>query len=122
MPRRTRLDTWENGNYVAAGQWRALALPKALQGKIAPDEVYSIDPSQAAPSGYFEWSYVRPSITAQPYAIANNLPYNLVANFQLNDLTTVTEKHNRLLLQRFAVFKSQDTSGLGASSPPASGE
>jgi hypothetical protein len=83
--------SWENGNYVAAGQWRALALPKALQGKIAPDEVYSIDPSQAAPSGYFEWSYVRPSITAQPYAIANHLPYNLVANFQLNDVTTVTE-------------------------------
>jgi hypothetical protein len=85
------ISSWENGNYVAQGQWRALALPKALQGKIAPDQVYSIDPSQAAPSGYFEWSYVRPSITAQPYAIANNLPYHLVSSFQLNDVTTVTE-------------------------------
>jgi hypothetical protein len=27
---------WEDGNYVAAGQWRALDLPNALQGKISP--------------------------------------------------------------------------------------
>jgi hypothetical protein len=83
--------SWENGNYVAAGQWRALALPSALQGKISPDQVYSIDPAQAGPSGYFEFSYIRPSLTIQPYAIANNLPYHLVASFQLNDLSTVAQ-------------------------------
>lgn len=83
--------SWENGNYVAQGQWRALALPKALQGKINPDQVYSIDPSQAGPSGYFEFSYVRPSLTIEPYAIANNLPYHLVATFELNDVSTVTQ-------------------------------
>jgi hypothetical protein len=85
------IPTWENGNYVAQGQWRSLALPAALKGKIAPDQVYSIDPAQVVPSGYFGWSYVRPSLTIQPYAIANNLPYNLVANFELDDTTTVTQ-------------------------------
>jgi hypothetical protein len=84
------ISSWENGNYVAQGQWRALALPKALQGKITPDQVYSIDPSQPGPSGYLEFSYIRPSLTIQPYAIANNLPYRLVSSFQLNDLPNVS--------------------------------
>ena len=83
--------SWENGNYVAQGQWRALALPQALRGKISPDQVYSIDPAQAGASGYFDWSYVRPSLTIEPYAIANNLPYRLVSDFQLNDVSTVTQ-------------------------------
>jgi hypothetical protein len=82
--------SWENGNYVAQGQWRSLALPFALQGKISPDQVYSIDPAQATPSGYFDWSYVRPSVTVQPYAIANHLPYHLVAGFELIDESTIT--------------------------------
>jgi len=85
------VSSWENGNYVAQGQWRSLALPAALQGKIAPDQVYSIDPAQVAPSGYFDWSYVKPSLTVEPYVIANNLPYNLVATFELDDTTTVTQ-------------------------------
>jgi hypothetical protein len=82
---------WENGNYVAAGQWRALALPGALKGKIDPDEVYSIDPAQVDPSGYLDWSYVRPALTVQPYAIANDLPFRLVSEFELNDVSTVTQ-------------------------------
>ena len=44
---------WEDGNYVAAGQWRALDLPNALSGKISPDQVYSIDPAQITPSWGF---------------------------------------------------------------------
>jgi len=75
--------TWEDGNYVAAGQWRALDLPNALQGKISPTQVYSIDPAQVAPSGHSYFSYVRPSLTVEPYAIANNLPMNLIADFGL---------------------------------------
>ncbi|HEX3893456.1 MAG TPA: hypothetical protein VHW46_12845 [Terracidiphilus sp.] len=81
---------WEDGNYVAAGQWRALALPNALRGKINPDQIYSIDPAQTAPSGDAAWSYVRPSLTVEPYAIANNLPYHLVSDFELDDLSAVT--------------------------------
>jgi hypothetical protein len=81
---------WEEGNYVAAGQWRALDLPNALRGKIKPDQVYSIDPAQVIPSkdsasGSSVWSYVRPSLTVEPYAIANGLPYNLAASFNMID-------------------------------------
>ncbi len=82
--------SWEDGNYVAAGQWRALDLPTALRGKISPDEVYSIDPAQITPVGNSGWAYVRPSLTAEPYAIANNLPMNLVSQFELDDISTIT--------------------------------
>lgn len=81
---------WEDGNYVAAGQWRALDLPNALRGKISPDQVYSIDPAQITPVGNSGWSYVRPALTVEPYAIANNLPYHLVSDFELDDTSTVT--------------------------------
>ncbi len=80
--------TFEDGSYVGAGQWRALALanflPAALrsQGMPLPDLVYSIDPAQSFPlSASMTVSYVRPSLTVLPYAIANNLPYKLVSSF-----------------------------------------
>ncbi|MFZ2958242.1 MAG: hypothetical protein WA705_15240 [Candidatus Ozemobacteraceae bacterium] len=76
---------FENGNFVGAGQWRALALPNALRDKIHPNMVYSIDPSQWFFTGYFNVSYVRPSLTVLPYAIANNLPYYLVSSFGIGD-------------------------------------
>jgi hypothetical protein len=77
---------WDDGNYVAAGQWRALAMPNALKGKLnpAPSMVYSIDPAQVIMSSS-NFSYVRPSLTVAPYAIANNLPYYLVSEFELFD-------------------------------------
>ncbi len=79
---------WDDGNFIAAGQWRALALPNALCGKISPTEVYSIDPAQIYPGSYItagnsNFSYVRPSLTVEPYAIANNLPYYLVSEFEI---------------------------------------
>ena len=74
---------FENGNYVGKGQWRALALPDALRGKINPDQVFSIDPAQSFSYGSYSFSYVRPSLTILPYAIANNLPYYLVASFYI---------------------------------------
>ncbi len=74
---------WEDGNYIGTGQWRALYLPIALQGKISPNQVYSIDPAQVLPAAHYAWSYVRPSLTIAPYAIANNLPYGLVTGFEL---------------------------------------
>jgi hypothetical protein len=80
-------DYWDDNNYVGAGQWRALDLPNALRGKISPDQVYSIDPAQFGPgsvdsaTGDSNWSTVAPSLTAEPYAIANNLPYNLFSSF-----------------------------------------
>lgn len=81
---------FENGNYVGAGQWRALDLPRALRGKISPDEVYSIDPSQSFAVPGTHVSYVRPSLTVLPYVIANNLPYHLVSEFSLTDADVAT--------------------------------
>ena len=81
---------WDDGNYIGAGQWRALDLPYALQGRLnpSPTQVYSIDPAQVYPGavavpGNSNFSYVRPSLTVEPYAIANNLPYYLVSGFEL---------------------------------------
>jgi len=74
---------WDDGNYIGAGQWRALYLPEALSGKIQPSEVYSIDPTNDIPAAVQDAvpsSYVRPLLTAAPYAIANNLPYSLAAS------------------------------------------
>jgi hypothetical protein len=92
---------WEDGNYYGAGQWRALALPEALQGKIRPSIVYSIDPAQVTPGsssrlGNF-YSYVRTNMTVLPYAIANNLPYRLATTFELaaqNPPQTATDAAN----------------------------
>jgi hypothetical protein len=72
---------WDDGNYVGAGQWRALDLPNALRGKISPTQVVSIDPAIGMPAGVgvSNLSYVRPSLTSEPYAIANKLPFNLAA-------------------------------------------
>jgi hypothetical protein len=79
---------WDDGNFVAAGQWRALDLPNSLRGKISPTQVWSIDGAQVAPgttdvAGRNLWSYVRTDLTVEPYAIANNLPYNLAAGFEM---------------------------------------
>ncbi len=85
---------WDDGNYICAGQWRALDLPIALQGKISPTMVYSLDPAQAiagstSASGQKDWSYVRPALTVEPYAIANNLPFYLAADFELSGPDTL---------------------------------
>jgi len=73
---------WDDGNYIGKGQWRALDLPNALRDKIHPTQVYAIDPSVGNPGvdGSVASSYVRPSLTVEPYAIANNLPLNLAAS------------------------------------------
>ena len=76
---------FEDGNFVGAGQWRALDLVNALDGKISPDMVYSIDPAQWLYTGHLNVSYVRPSLTILPYVIANNLPYRLVSHFYIGD-------------------------------------
>jgi hypothetical protein len=78
---------WEDGNYIGAGQWRALDLPYALKDKIQPNLVYSIDPAQVTPGaisslGNF-YSYVRTNMTVLPYAIANGLPYKLATSFEM---------------------------------------
>ncbi|GFO55912.1 hypothetical protein GMSM_29190 [Geomonas sp. Red276] len=76
---------WSDNNYVGAGQWRALDLPNALLGKVDADQVWSLDPSQSSvgtvsSSGISQWSGVAPALTVQPFAIANDLPYNLLSS------------------------------------------
>lgn len=80
--------SFDDGNFIAAGQWRALGLADALRGKISPDMVMSIDPAQVAgiPKNPNLYSYVRTDMTVEPYAIANNLPFYLVASFSLMDV------------------------------------
>ncbi|MDY0164251.1 histidine phosphatase family protein [Desulfobotulus sp.] len=86
---------FENGNYVAAGQWRALMLAHILRDKIiSPDVVYSIDPAGTwYPTRDGNVSYVRPSLTVLPYAIANNLPYYLAADLSLGSAFTPTDEN-----------------------------
>ena len=97
-------DIFSNGNYVAAGQWRALdlgnAIPSALQGKPQPTHVYSLDPAQVTPdaglaaSGPTSFSHNTLALTAEPYAIAKNLPYSLVSRFLLTDKNGPHEASN----------------------------
>jgi hypothetical protein len=83
-------DSFEDGNFVGAGQWRALALSNALRDTISPNMVYSIDPAQSfALAADFSVSYARPSLTILPYAIANNLPFYLAASFSIGTDPTV---------------------------------
>jgi hypothetical protein len=75
---------FDDGNYVAAGQWRALALATTLAGRISPNLVCSIDPAALWYSGgSLDVSYIRPSLTILPYVVANNLPYRLAADLPL---------------------------------------
>jgi hypothetical protein len=84
-------DSFDNGNLVMQGNWRALYLPGALEGKIeTPDIVYAPDPSQAfigmpadSQSEYSFYSYIRPSMTVAPYAIAKGLPLLVASGFQV---------------------------------------
>jgi hypothetical protein len=76
------ITSWDDGNFVAAGEWRALALASALKDKIHPDAVYAVDPAVGLPAGSSNAasSYVRPAMTVLPYAIANHLPYKVAAS------------------------------------------
>lgn len=63
----------------------------ALEGKLQPSHVYSLDPAQVTPnagltaSGPTSFSHNTLALTAEPYAIAKNLPYSLVSSFLLTD-------------------------------------
>ena len=92
---------FSDGNYVAAGQWRALylgvAIPRALQGLPQPTHIYSLDPAQVTPnagysaSGPTSFSHNTLALTAEPYAIASGLPYSLVSSFLLTDSNVAQE-------------------------------
>jgi hypothetical protein len=102
---------FDDGNYVAAGQWRALSLADTLAGRINPDVVYSIDPAQMWDfNGSMNVSYVRPSLTILPYVIANNLPFRLAADFSLGSPYDPTDTTVAQDTSRFFFFTC-DTCG-----------
>jgi hypothetical protein len=115
---------FEDGNYVGAGQWRALALPNflpnALRGQPSPNMVYSIDPAQWYPTSFpvtsstHTVSYVRPSLTVLPYAIANNLPFYLAAKFSIVD-AFITDSGVAETTSNFFFTHSVDGTGVNLS-------
>src|ERR1019366_8802423 len=105
---------------VTAGQWRALDLPNALLGKVNVNQVYSNDPSQFGPGSFLyssdgssspsrdhNWSTVAPPLTAVPYAIANNLHYNVVTSFDLSDNNVDQETSTFFFFSNGGQFSNQ---------------
>jgi hypothetical protein len=105
---------WDDNNYVGAGQWRALDIPDALLGKVNVNQVYSNDPAQFGQGSldfvtqYHNWSSVAPPLTAAPYAIANNLPYNLVTSFDLSDSNVAQETSTFFFFINGGQFSNQN--------------
>lgn len=76
---------FEDGNYVCQGQWRAIGAPPVLLSKMGglPDYVFSSDPSELiGGSNQQVYSYVRPSLSVNPFTISYNMPLNLVESSQ----------------------------------------
>jgi hypothetical protein len=109
-------EQFEDGNYVGAGQWRALAMPWFLRGKISPNQVYSIDPAQAFGVDQVGLSYVRPSLTVLPYAVANKSALSPGGEFlyRAGNRSGRGPEDHRLLLQGRRVHQSNRAAGLGA--------
>jgi hypothetical protein len=128
---------WSDNNYVGAGQWRALDLPNALLGKMAPDQVWSADPSTfsvgtVSESGEHYWSTMAPALTVAPYAIANGLPFHVASGLDLSSSSLPQEtsaffftggafSNQKLLLGWMYAQSSQLISALLASYYPDGG-
>ena len=72
--------SFEDGNYVCQGQWRALGSPDVLydiMGKQAPDYVYGPDPENLIDCNGAACSYIRATLTVAPFAMKNGLPLTL---------------------------------------------
>ena len=79
--------SFEDGNYVCQGQWRALGSPDTLlkaMGGTAPDYVYGPDPENLIDCGGAACSYIRATLTVAPFAMKNGLPLTL-SEFGWND-------------------------------------
>ncbi len=86
---------FDNGNYVCQGQWRAIGSVDKLQeimGQL-PDQVYSSDPGDPTNSCTIGTpflpiescpTYVRPSLTVNPFVIKNKMSLNLVPESSFN--------------------------------------
>lgn len=77
-------NNFDNGNYVCQGQWRAIGANPILLGIMGgmPDYVYSSSPADEYDSSTFPYTYVRPSLTINPFTIQYNQPLNLIESTQ----------------------------------------
>lgn len=84
--------SFENGNYVCQGQWRALGATDILLEKMRkrrPDFIFTSDPVNIIDCGA-ACSYIRPSLTIAPFAIQHGLPL-ILAPFQWEDAADLAE-------------------------------
>lgn len=82
-------DPFENGNYVCAGQWRALGANKILKDKIGglPDHILTTNPKDIIGcSG--SCSYIRPTLTIEPFAVEYDRKVD-IAEFPWSDAKTL---------------------------------
>ncbi|MBY0243996.1 MAG: hypothetical protein K2Q03_00930 [Sphingobacteriaceae bacterium] len=77
-------NNFDNGNYVCQGQWRAIGANSILLGIMGsmPDYIYSSSPADIYWTPTFPYTYVRPSLTINPFTIQYNQPLNLVESSQ----------------------------------------
>lgn len=100
-------DSFENGNYVCQGQWRALGANDLLMRimKRRPDYIFTSNPAGLINCGS-ACSYIRPTLTVSPFAIQSELPLTL-APFQWND----PEDLARALFDRASPYFQHSASG-----------
>ncbi|HEY8023126.1 MAG TPA: hypothetical protein VIF60_01080 [Burkholderiaceae bacterium] len=81
--------SFENGNFVCQGEWRAIGATEILRKKIGglPDTVYTTNPNDIIGCNT-QCSYVRPALTIAPFAIEHGKRLEL-AQFQWNDAPTL---------------------------------
>jgi len=77
--------SFEDGNYVCQGEWRAIGATEILRKKIGglPDTIYTTNPNDIIGCST-QCSYVRPSLTIAPFAIEHGRKLEL-ASYQWND-------------------------------------
>ena len=80
---------FENGNFVCQGAWRALGANGILDRIIGgtPQHLFTTNPNDIIGCNG-SCSYIRPTLTIAPYAIAHQKPLKL-ARFQWNDPGTL---------------------------------
>lgn len=78
-------NTFENGNYVCQGAWRALGAGNALERMMGhpPKTLFTTNPNDIIGCDG-TCSYIRPTLTIAPYAVQHGMPLKL-AGFQWND-------------------------------------
>ncbi|AVP97598.1 hypothetical protein C7S18_10485 [Ahniella affigens] len=80
---------FENGNFVCQGAWRAIGANGILNRLMGgpPDQIFTTNPNDLIDCDG-SCSYIRPTLTIAPYAVAHGMPLALAA-FQWDDPDTL---------------------------------